>query len=363
MKKLKYLQSTPNIFLIILITLISCQNNNNDLRTSNDVNSSNINIMEGQSGLVSFGSYSVFIAQGDKTVAEIAKFLGINKNILSEYNGMSDFFKPENGTVLALPLSYNMPKSSIPSFNFNNDEKNTDKEIEKNFSDKLDDDLIHIVKRNETVFKISRVYNISVQSIVERNNLPSDFQIYEDQRLKIPIYRQSAEEEKELSALIDFQDTSVLKSPERPSDTLTKENNQISLEESPSATKQSSFKEFNFFSPMIGDIVKKFNISNNGIRNEGIDIKSNPDSPVYSIYDGIVMLVSKSSGDKLNVLIIKHDGDLLSIYAGLKSVQYQKGERVKKGWRIGLVNDVNNILHFELRKGNTPLDPETFLAY
>ena len=78
--------------MIILVTLISCQNNNNGFQTLNDVNSSNINIMEGQSGLVSFGSYSVFIAQGDKTVAEIAKILDINENILSEYNGMSDFF-------------------------------------------------------------------------------------------------------------------------------------------------------------------------------------------------------------------------------------------------------------------------------
>ena len=85
MKKLKYLQSKPNIFMIILITLISCQNNNNSFQTLSDVNSSNLNVMEGQSGLVSFDNYSVFIAQGDKTVAEIAKSLGINKNILSGY--------------------------------------------------------------------------------------------------------------------------------------------------------------------------------------------------------------------------------------------------------------------------------------
>ena len=70
-------------------------------------------------------------------------------------------------------------------FNLNNDKK-ADKEIEKNFPDKLDDDLIHMVKRNETVFKISRIYNISVQSIVENNLRP--ISKYEDQRLKIPIY-------------------------------------------------------------------------------------------------------------------------------------------------------------------------------
>ncbi len=112
---------------------------------------------------------------------------------------------------------------------------------------------------------------------------------------------------------------------------------------------------------MSGEVINGFNISSTGVRNEGIDIKGSEGASVYSIHNGTVVLVSTSAGKRLNVVIIKHDEEFLSIYAGLQMVEYQKGRKVEKGWKIGTVNGVNNTLHFELRRGNAPLDPEVYL--
>ena len=94
--------------------------------------------------------------------------------------------------------------------------------------------------------------------------------------------------------------------------------------------------------------------------------KKQPKSRVSKVYladDGTVMLVSKSAGEKLIVMIIKHQNSILTIYAGLSSVGFKKGDTVKKGSKIGTVNEINNILHFEIRKGNKPLNPEDVLVF
>ena len=52
----------------------------------------------------------------------------------------------------------------------------------------------HQVKRGETAYTISRLYNVPVQSLAEWNGLGSDFAIREGQYLLIPVAQRAAPE-------------------------------------------------------------------------------------------------------------------------------------------------------------------------
>ncbi len=347
-----------------LYLLGSCQKAENNIDVKVDfLESENQNISE-NFGLVNFGSYSVYIASGNKTVKEIANDLGINYKYLSNYNGMSHFFKPENGTILAIPSDFKLENITDKNFDIEKTQKiissnEQNRKAEKN----IDSFLIHTVKQDETVFKIARSYKISVKAISDRNNLTSEFLIYPGQELKIPIFADTSSDKNDnFSAAINFKDEASFNSPKRP-----KVSSELYGASSTSVSNSFSNlhqeKQVGLFPPVVGEIVKSFNLSAGSIRNEGIDIKVKKGAFVYSADDGMVMLVSKSAGEKLRVVIIKHQNNILTIYAGLSSVDYKKGDAIKKGAKIGKVNEINNILHFEIRKGNKPLDPHDLFVF
>ncbi len=335
---------------------ISCQHSDNNFEIEKISPLPTLQKQNEKEGLISFGSYSVFVSSGNESIKEIAKKLGIDYNYLSKYNGMSYFFKPEKGTILALPLDYESKKLNRTSFNVEDTKKvieETNKELAEN--DAIENNLIHVVNKNETIYTIARFYKVSVKSVIKRNDLSSDLQLYDGQKLKIPLPISSDKaKQTQLSALVDFKDTVIFNSPPRPDINVKSTSTTDDISDDP-------ILKLNLFRPMSGEIISGFNISSTGLRNEGIDIKGSEGANVYAVHNGTVVLVSTSAGKRLNVVIIKHEEEFLSIYAGLQRVEYQKGSKVDKGWRIGSVNEINNTLHFELRRGNTPLDPEAYL--
>lgn len=89
---------------------------------------------------------------------------------------------------------------------------------------------------------------------------------------------------------------------------------------------------------------------------------------VYACYDGVVDRVYKTVGEG-NVIVIKHNDELFTIYKSLSDdVKVQKGYTVKKGDHIGFTSDSmldefmnGHQLHLEvLYKGNL-VDPMSFM--
>ena len=113
-----------------------------------------------------------------------------------------------------------------------------------------------------------------------------------------------------------------------------------------------------------------------GVHN-GVDVvkKWNKADYVIAHSDGEVVVALKgmvhdpgSSGDKSygNYVKILHDDGYYTLYAHLKSVSVVKGERVKKGQKIGYMGETGNAygvhLHFEVRNSNNQrINPEPYL--
>ncbi|TYP57607.1 M23 family metallopeptidase [Thermosediminibacter litoriperuensis] len=96
----------------------------------------------------------------------------------------------------------------------------------------------------------------------------------------------------------------------------------------------------------------------------GIDIEQVEGSPVKAAGDGTVMLAAEDA-EMGRLIKIRHDGDLVTLYAHLKDVYVKAGDKVRQGQIIGTVGKTGLAetphLHFEIWEKGTAIDPELWI--
>lgn len=97
--------------------------------------------------------------------------------------------------------------------------------------------------------------------------------------------------------------------------------------------------------------------------NNGVDIKTAPGSQVRAVFAGEVAAVQNISGSY--AVLIRH-GEYFTVYSNLKSASVSRGQKVSLKQNIGIVItdpiDGTTEVHFEVRKGATPMNPAGWLA-
>ena len=96
--------------------------------------------------------------------------------------------------------------------------------------------------------------------------------------------------------------------------------------------------------------------------NKGIDIRGKEGAKARAVFDGEVSAIFKYNG--LSNVLVRH-GNYISVYCNLSSVSVAKGSKVKAREEIGVVQkdaSGNAVLHFQLRKETTKLNPEVWLG-
>ncbi|UYO00242.1 MAG: M23 family metallopeptidase [Devosia sp.] len=96
----------------------------------------------------------------------------------------------------------------------------------------------------------------------------------------------------------------------------------------------------------------------------GLDFAAATGTAVYSAADGVVTFVGNRSGYG-KVVEVKHGNGLMTRYAHLSAQLAYEGQKVSTGTPIAKVGSTGRStgphLHFEVRRGDSPLDPKTFL--
>ncbi len=87
----------------------------------------------------------------------------------------------------------------------------------------------------------------------------------------------------------------------------------------------------------------------------GVTIKGKPGDPVMAISAGTVIYTGNLRGYG-NFVIISHDNQYFSTYAGLDRISVSTDQRVAAGTTVGDASD-DGLVKFELRKGRQTLDP------
>ncbi len=114
--------------------------------------------------------------------------------------------------------------------------------------------------------------------------------------------------------------------------------------------------------PARGRIIQGFKTGGN----EGINIAVPEGTSVRAAEDGKVAYAGSALKGYGNLVLIRHPNGFVTAYANNGELSVKSGETVKRGQVIaksGQTGDVNSPqLHFELRKGQTPVDPTSYLA-
>jgi murein DD-endopeptidase MepM/ murein hydrolase activator NlpD len=222
--------------------------------------------------------------------------------------------------------------------------------------------LTHRVARGETAFTIARAYNVSAKALADWNQLGADMAVREGQTLIIPIATGPAPDPEP----VPTPPGAGSPTPEPPSaaDPLPDED-MVAAADQPKATPPSpdlgeqatEASAARFAMPVQGKIIRGYDKKSN----QGIDIAAAAGTPVAAAAGGTVAAVTRDT-DQVPIVVIRHDGGLLTVYAGLDALKVKKGDAVSRGQAIGVVRAGDPaFLHFEVRKGVDSLDPLTFL--
>ena len=109
--------------------------------------------------------------------------------------------------------------------------------------------------------------------------------------------------------------------------------------------------------PVDGKVVRAFQKG----RSDGIDISAAAGSPVRAAADGTVAAITRDT-DQVPILVVRHSGNLLTVYAGIDGITVAKGDKVSRGQTIAKVRAADpSFLHFQVREGTTSVDPMGYL--
>jgi murein DD-endopeptidase MepM/ murein hydrolase activator NlpD len=272
-----------------------------------------------------------------------------------------------------------------------------------------------VVGNGETLDTLSGRYGVPAAALLAANGLSSASEVKSGMRIVVPVYHadgravasagnekadrkraadepksaalkaKDKEKEKALAKADKARETESLASKERKGEEVAKaepsklsEAKKPAIDKTPTGNLESGAAqakapltgaqadaagtEPEFRWPARGRIIQGFKAGGN----DGINISVPTGTSVRAAESGVVVY----SGDGLkgygNLVLIKHPNGFVSAYGNNGELDVKRGEKVARGQVIAKSGDTGNVnspqLHFELRKGSTPVDPTSYLA-
>jgi murein DD-endopeptidase MepM/ murein hydrolase activator NlpD len=115
-----------------------------------------------------------------------------------------------------------------------------------------------------------------------------------------------------------------------------------------------------------GRVIAGFGPKTGGAQNDGINLAVPEGTPVKAADDGVVAYAGNELKGYGNLVLIRHANGFVSAYAHASELLVKRGDTIKRGQVIAHAGQTGNVtspqLHFEIRKGSTPVDPAQYLA-
>ncbi len=114
--------------------------------------------------------------------------------------------------------------------------------------------------------------------------------------------------------------------------------------------------------PARGRVIQSFKTG----ANDGINIALPEGTAIKAAEGGTVAYAGSELKGYGNMVLIRHPNGYVSAYANNGDLSVKRGDKVARGQTIAKSGQTGNVsspqLHFELRKGSTPVDPTGYLA-
>ena len=317
-------------------------------------------------GVISYPSFQVVIAKAGETAASIGKRLGIDGTRLARHNAVDPNTPLTQGTALTLPggpggsvqvidpfagqgvKPYDVPGATAAG-------------ATASPAPGTPDPRQHRVVAGETAWSIARKYGVAVSDLARWNGLPADMAIRSGQMLTIPVVGAAPGTQASVTAPGAGSPTP------RPPSAAAPLPSQATVPPAAAtaaanaagpdlgATRTAASSRGRFSMPANGTIARAYKKGTN----DGIDIKADPGSSVKAASSGTVAAITHDTNG-VPIVVIRHQGDLMTVYAGIDALSVSKGDTVAAGQTIGKTRP-NGMMHFEVRQGFESVDPADYL--
>lgn len=232
------------------------------------------------------------------------------------------------------------------------------------------DAYIHVIESGESLYTIARRYDVTAQAIVQANGFSSPDKIFVGQKIVIPGRPDLLAKKGPANSAA----APVMVASASPAGSTPIESPELIQTDTPVAAaaaakplvqpavepKLSGAEKFRW--PVSGRVITDFANS----KGTGINIEAPEGAAIRAAENGQVIYVGSGVEGYGNLVLIRHPNGYVSAYAHLKETTVQKGDVVNRGDNIGSAGMTGSVsrpqLHFELRKGATPVDPLPLLA-
>jgi murein DD-endopeptidase MepM/ murein hydrolase activator NlpD len=117
--------------------------------------------------------------------------------------------------------------------------------------------------------------------------------------------------------------------------------------------------------PVRGKVITSYGAKTNGKSNDGINLAVPEGTPVKAAEDGVVAYSGNELKGYGNLVLVRHANGYVTAYAHASELLVKRGDTIKRGQIIAKSGQSGEVgspqLHFEIRKGSTPVDPLQFL--
>lgn len=268
----------------------------------------------------------------------------------------------------------------------------------------INDTFIYEVKAGDTLSNISKKFDISVQEIVQENNIENEHLIHESQELEIRVKEKSyqvrfGETLKDIAKREGIEVAELMTSnpkiddekehiypgqvlnvptvvpeikppaPRKQRAVVVASNNKSTLDVQADVSVQTDVSVQNdgtgFAWPLQGNMSSPFG-TRWGRLHSGIDLThSDQHAPIMAAKAGVVTQAYYHQGGYGRLVVMKHGDGLTTYYAHLSDIKVSKGQHISQGQVLGNMgrsgNASGNHLHFEIRVNNKPVNPNQYL--
>lgn len=258
---------------------------------------------------------------------------------------------------------------------------------------------IHVVQAGETLFQIAQRYAIDQRSLAVYNRLERPFNVRVGQRIALPALardRFAGLEPQDLAAVLSGREQAAV--ARRPASVTAEAASAAAIAAgaasaatAPAVTRPATPApapplppsapppapsgaptpparpsgpptiSMSFQWPVEGDIIETFGPKQGGRRNDGINIAAPEGAPFRAAAAGEVAYAGNEIPGYGWLVLVRHEGGIITAYAHARGLKVAEGDRVRAGQVLGEVGASGRVsrpqLHFEIRRGVTPIDP------
>jgi murein DD-endopeptidase MepM/ murein hydrolase activator NlpD len=227
---------------------------------------------------------------------------------------------------------------------------------------------VHVVNHGDTLLSIARRNHVTVAELAKANSLEPSAKLKLGMKLTVPGAKSAALAPAAPAAVVAAAQPAAAVTGGPPQiarlaqATTTPEDTKI---ESPAKAAEATGALPTFRWPVRGKVITSYGAKTNGKANDGINLAVPEGTPVKAAEDGVVAYSGNELKGYGNLVLVRHSNGYVTAYAHASELLVKRGDTIKRGQIIAKSGQSGEVgspqLHFEIRKGSSPVDPLQFL--